>query len=66
MASPRLRISKRILDEIDKQIEDENVKELARNLLQFELEYWRIEKPHFKEFFNNQLIIYCRKKMQKS
>ena len=46
MALPRARISKKILDEIDRQIKDEIVRELAKNLLQFELENWRIEKPH--------------------
>ena len=65
MATPRLRISKKILEEIDAQIKDEIVRELAKNLLQFELENWRIEKLHFKEFFTNQLTIYCRKRMQK-
>ena len=65
MATPRLRISKKILEEIDAQIEDEIVRELAKNLLQFELENWRIETLHYKDFFANQLTIYCRRRMQK-
>lgn len=65
MATPRVKVSKRILDEIDKQIKDEVVKEVARNLLQYELDNWRYEKLHYKEFYMNQLTIYCRKRMYK-
>ncbi|MEM2613010.1 MAG: hypothetical protein QXO15_02130 [Nitrososphaerota archaeon] len=66
MATPKLRVSKRILEEIDKQIKDEVVKEVAKNLLQFELENWRYEKLHYKDFYMNQLTIYCRKRLNKS
>ena len=65
MALPRARISKKILDEIDRQIKDEIVRELAKNLLQFELENWRIEKPHYKDFFVYQLTIHTRKRMKR-
>lgn len=66
MATPKLKVSKRILEEIDKQIKDEVVKEVAKNLLQFELENWRYEKLHYKDFYINQLTIYCRKRLNKS
>ncbi len=62
MASPKLKVSKRILEEIDKQIKDEIVRELAKNFLQYELENWRYEKLHYKEFYTNQLTIYSRKR----
>lgn len=65
MSVPRLQINKKILSEIDKQIDEESVKELSKVLLQFELENWRVEYPHFRDFFEKQLTIFCRRKVQK-
>ena len=62
---PRLQINKKILNEIDKQIDEESVRELSKALLQFELENWRIEYPRYTDFFEKQLTIYCRRKLQK-
>jgi hypothetical protein len=66
MSLPRVSISKRILKEIDDQIKDEVVNELAKNLLVFELENWRIEKAHFRDYFDKQITIQSKKRLQKA
>ena len=64
MSLPRVSINKKILNEIDNQIRDETIRTLAKILLQFELENWRIEKLHYKDFFEKQITIQCRKRMK--
>ena len=56
-------INKRILQEIDSQTEDSTVKELARVLLQFEMENWKMEKVRFREYFEKQIELRCRKRL---
>jgi hypothetical protein len=65
MSLPRVSISKRILKEIDDQIKDEVVNELAKELLIFELENWRIEKARFRDYFDKQITIQSKKRLQK-
>jgi len=64
MSLPRVSINKKILNEIDNQIRDETIRTLAKILLQFELENWRIEKLRYKDFFEKQITIQCRKRMK--
>jgi len=66
MSLPRVSISKRILKEIDDQIKDEVVNELAKSLLIFELENWRIEKARFRDYFDKQITIQSKKRLQKT
>jgi len=66
MSLPRVSISKRILKEIDDQIQDKAVNELAKSFLMFELENWRIEKPHYKDYFDKQITIQSKKRLQKA
>ena len=54
-------INKRILKEIDSLSKSQEIKELARDILQFEMENWRIENVHFREYFD-KLISYQVKK----
>ena len=56
-------INKRILQEIDSQTEDPEVKELARALLQFEMENWKMERVHFRQHFEKQIELQCRKRL---
>jgi len=64
MSFPRVSVNKKILDEIDKQIKDEAIRTLAKILLQFELENWRIEKLRFKDYFDKQITIQCKKRLE--
>lgn len=55
-------INKRILQEIDSQTEDPAVKELARVLLKFEMENWKMERVHFRPYFEKQIELRCGKR----
>lgn len=55
-------ISKKILNEIASQTEDPIVKELARTLLEFEMENWKMEKKRYKKFFNKIITKQCKKR----
>jgi len=56
-------ISKRILKEIDSQAKDPVVKDLARAILEFEMENWRMEKVHFKEHFDKLISIQSKRRL---
>jgi len=56
-------INKRILQEIDCHTEDPAVKELARVLLQFEMENWKMERVSFRKYFEKQIELRCRKRL---
>ena len=56
-------ISKRILKEIDSQAKDLVVKDLARAILEFEMENWRMEKVHFKEYFDKLISIQSKRRL---
>jgi hypothetical protein len=56
-------ISRRILKEIDSQAKDPVVKELAKAILEFEMENWKLEKVHFKEYFDKLISIQSRKRL---
>lgn len=50
-------INRRILNEIDKETKNPVLRDLARALLQFEMENWGIDKErmHYKEFYEAQI-----------
>jgi hypothetical protein len=56
-------VSRRILSEIDSQTKDLLVKELARVLLQFEMENWQMERVHFREHYEKEITFRCRKRL---
>jgi hypothetical protein len=56
-------ISKRILQEIDSEARDSVVKEVATAILEFEMENWRMEKVHFREYFDKLISIQSKKRL---
>jgi hypothetical protein len=48
-------ISRRILEEIEASDFEEAVKELARSLLRFEVENWRLTKVRFTDFYLKEI-----------
>ena len=56
-------ISKRILKEIDSQTNDPVVKGLAKEILEFEIANWRMEKVHFKEYFDQLFETQSKKRL---
>jgi len=56
-------ISKRILKEIDSQTNDPVVKGLAKEILEFEIANWRMEKVHFKEYFDQLFLTQSKKRL---
>ena len=58
-------VSRRILSEIDAQTKDPLLKELARTLLQFEMENWQMERVHFKEHYEKEITYRVRKRLEK-
>jgi hypothetical protein len=52
-------ISRRILNEIDKESKNQMYRDLAKVLLQFEMENWGTDKEHFhyRDFYENQITI---------
>jgi hypothetical protein len=53
-------ISRRILNEIDQQFKNPKLRELAKVLLQFEMENWETDKVHFKDFYEKEIASNCR------
>ena len=52
-------ISQRILGEINSRTKDPILSELAKNLLQFEMENWKMEKVHFKDHYESVIEEKC-------
>jgi len=59
-------ISRRILNEIESQTKDPLLRELAKALLQFEMENWQMEKVHFKDHYEKEIAFRCRKRLEQS
>ena len=53
-------ISRRILNEIDSKSKDATLRELAKILLQFEMENWEMDKAHFRDFYEKEITARCR------
>jgi hypothetical protein len=49
-------ISRRILNEIDKETANSALRELAKVLLQFEMENWGTDREHhYKDFYESEI-----------
>jgi hypothetical protein len=59
-------ISKRILNEIEAQTKDPLLRELAKVLLQFEMENWQMERVHYKDHYEKEIAYRCRKRLGQS
>jgi hypothetical protein len=54
-------ISRRILNEIDNETKNLALRDLAKVLLQFEMENWESDKAHFREFYEREIAIRCKR-----
>jgi hypothetical protein len=52
-------ISRRILNEIDKESKNQMLRDLAKILLQFEMENWGMDKDHhhYRDFYEREISI---------
>jgi chaperone required for assembly of F1-ATPase len=56
-------ISRRILNEIDKETKNPKLRDLAKILLQFEMENWGTDKEHFhyRDFYEREITVRSKK-----
>jgi chaperone required for assembly of F1-ATPase len=56
-------ISRRILTEIDKEAKSQMYRELAKVLLQFEMENWGTDNDnrHYREFYEREITVRSKK-----
>jgi hypothetical protein len=62
MSKTRDSVNKMILNEIDAIVSDPVIREVAREILEFEIQNWNMQRPHSKEFLDKLIEMYVAKR----
>jgi len=61
MTTARESVSRTILKEIDA-LSDPVVKDVARDILEFEIQNWKMERVHYKDYFENLISTQAKRR----
>jgi len=61
MTTARESVSKMILKEIDA-LSDPVVKQVARDILEFEIQNWKMERIHYKDYLENLISAHAKRR----
>lgn len=65
MSKFKIPLNKKISSEIDKKGEEDEIKDLAKAILEYEIETWRIRNLKYKEDFEKMFELVVKKRGKK-